>query len=137
VEEEDAEERRERVMDPILEFCAIVLTFPSLWLVFILSSLVCLPFYVIRWVIGRLASFLHPEWAGMLGSGDIVFAEDPSSPSLKPHSILLGYTSVEGGLTLAELQEKYLTEVILSHRPDGKLNYPKFQQYFEKWCGYR
>lgn len=123
-------------MDP-LHVCAIILSLPLLWTLFLTTALLTLPICLIRWIIQKLAAYKHPEWAGMLTNNDLLFVEDITTSDAKPRSILFVCVTMDPGATLPELQQRFLQDVVLSRNSNGDLNFPKYQQYFEGWWGYR
>ena len=115
----------------------ILATGPVLWLIAIVIYVaIIVPVFIIRFLVLKLWDPTEEdEESSIFPDPGFVFLGTQTSKTSP--SVLVGYTQLEGDISLEELRRKFLSNVIMSRNAEsGTLNYPRYRQYVDTTLGF-
>ena len=93
-----------------------------------------LPFYIFRTFLAILKCLLRTDLDKLMHTRSSVLARDDHTG--KPSWNLVVWLTQEGVMDLDKFCEYFHKDYVLKKKPNGRFQFPEYQQHYEKWWGY-
>jgi hypothetical protein len=112
----------------------VLVFFIAFLVLFPISMTLCLPIYLIRFVVAMARKLFRPDLGKMITTRSAVIATD--NPSKNPQWNLCVWLVLEGDFDFERFRENFLSNIVYKKDAGGTLLHPEYQQFYKRWIGF-